>query len=162
MGICAKQLPDRSIRKSIRRQWQSRGTHNCISMNLNYSSWAPPAILVFHVTSFGDIILLLCKIWAIFCHCFVRQHGLLITWVNTKERLFPTSLQPLFQGSVRAKSLLWISVFIYIAGEFPIKKQNSYLDMPWKRDWDGRVLRNGLLNPKIFFRIILGNLVSAH
>ena len=32
------------------------------------------------------MILLLCKTWATFCHCFVHQHGRLITWVKTKNR----------------------------------------------------------------------------
>ena len=27
-------------------------------------------------------VLLLCKTWGIFCHCFVHQHGRLITWVK--------------------------------------------------------------------------------
>ena len=58
-------------------------------------------ILSFHVTSrrlcwcieqereksFGNLILLLCKTWTTFCHCFVHQRGLLITWVNTKNCL---------------------------------------------------------------------------
>ena len=35
--------------------------------------------------SFGNLILLLCKTWATFCHCFVDQHGRLITWVKTKN-----------------------------------------------------------------------------
>ena len=35
--------------------------------------------------SFGNLILLLCKTWATFCHCFVHQHGRLITWVKTKQ-----------------------------------------------------------------------------
>ena len=34
---------------------------------------------------FGNLILLLCKTWATFCHCFVHQHGHLITWVKTKN-----------------------------------------------------------------------------
>ena len=36
--------------------------------------------------SFGNLILLLCKTWATFCHCFVHQHGRLITWVKTKNQ----------------------------------------------------------------------------
>ena len=36
---------------------------------------------------FGNFILLLCKTWATFCHCFVLQHGRLITWVKTKNRV---------------------------------------------------------------------------
>ena len=58
-------------------------------------------ILGFHMTSrrpcwcteqerkkyFGNLILLLCKTWATFCHCFVLQHGRLFTWVKTKNRV---------------------------------------------------------------------------
>ena len=29
--------------------------------------------------------LILCKTWTTFCHCFVHQHGRLITWVGTKN-----------------------------------------------------------------------------
>ena len=36
--------------------------------------------------SFGNLVLLLCKTWATFCHCFVHQHGRLITWVQPKNR----------------------------------------------------------------------------
>ena len=35
--------------------------------------------------SLGNLILLLCKTWGIFCHCFENQHGRLITWVKTKN-----------------------------------------------------------------------------
>ena len=33
--------------------------------------------------SFGNLTLLLCKIRAIICYCFVHQHGRLITWLQT-------------------------------------------------------------------------------
>ena len=33
--------------------------------------------------SFGNLTLLLCKIRAIICYCFVHQHGRLITWLKT-------------------------------------------------------------------------------
>ena len=33
------------------------------------------------------MIILLCRTWATFCHCFVLQHGRLITWVETKNRI---------------------------------------------------------------------------
>ena len=35
--------------------------------------------------SFGNLIILLCKTWETFCHCFVHQHGRLITWLKTKN-----------------------------------------------------------------------------
>ena len=44
--------------------------------------------------SFGNFILLLCKRWATFCHCFVHQHGRLITWVKTKNNRIPWTLVP--------------------------------------------------------------------
>ena len=37
-------------------------------------------------TFFGTLILLLCKTWATFCHCFTHQHGRLITSVKTKNK----------------------------------------------------------------------------
>ena len=85
VGICAKQLPDRSIRKSIWRQWQSRGTHSFISMNSQYSSLAPPAILVFHVTSWRPC-------W---CTGQKRKKNLLAIWFYYYakfERYFPIAL----------------------------------------------------------------------
>ena len=36
--------------------------------------------------SFGNLTLLLCKIRAIICYCFVHQHGRLITWLKTIYR----------------------------------------------------------------------------
>ena len=41
--------------------------------------------------SFGNLNLLLCKIRAIICYCFVHQHGRLITWLKTinKKELVP-------------------------------------------------------------------------
>ena len=33
--------------------------------------------------SFGNLILLLCKTWATFCHYLVHQHGRLLAWVTT-------------------------------------------------------------------------------
>ena len=36
--------------------------------------------------SFGNLTLLLCKIRAIICYCFVHQHGRLITWLKTLYR----------------------------------------------------------------------------
>ena len=38
--------------------------------------------------SFGNLTLLLCKTYAIFCYCFVNQHGRLITCVKTLYCLF--------------------------------------------------------------------------
>ena len=38
--------------------------------------------------AFGNLILLLCKTWATFCRCFAHQHGRLITWAKTKNRLY--------------------------------------------------------------------------
>ena len=43
------------------------------------------AMLLYWKKSFGNLILLLCKIWATFCHCFVHQYGRLITWMKTKN-----------------------------------------------------------------------------
>ena len=43
--------------------------------------------------SFGNLILLLCKTWTTFCHCFVlyTNGGRLITWVKTKNTFQPSS-----------------------------------------------------------------------
>ena len=41
--------------------------------------------------SFGNLILLLCKTWATFCHSFLHKHGRLITWVKTKSRWINTN-----------------------------------------------------------------------
>ena len=38
--------------------------------------------------SFENLMLLLCKTWATFCHCFVHQHGRLITWAKPNYKQF--------------------------------------------------------------------------
>ena len=45
--------------------------------------------------SFGNLTLLLCKIRAIICYCFVHQHGRLITWLQTIYRSLPVYLRQL-------------------------------------------------------------------
>ena len=63
--------------------------------------------------SFGNLILLLCKTWATFCHCFLHQHGRFITWVKTKNRAFLSSPQTLFQ-----RKSLWVSFVSVINSSF--------------------------------------------
>ena len=54
------------------------------------SIWIPTEIsgifgIMESTQSFRNLILLLCKTWATISHCFVHQHGRLITWVKTKN-----------------------------------------------------------------------------
>ena len=58
--------------------------------NSRFSREVTAAILVYRTIvfwkkSFGNLILVLCKTWATFCHCSVHQRGLLSTWVKTKN-----------------------------------------------------------------------------
>ena len=59
---------------------------SCRKINRWFSLDVIAAMLVYRTIekkSFGNLTLLLCKIRAIICYCFVHQHGRLITWLQT-------------------------------------------------------------------------------
>ena len=52
--------------------------------------------------SFGNLTLLLCKIRAIICYCFVHQHGRLITWLQT---IYTKTVDSVFRA-------LWLAIHL--------------------------------------------------
>ena len=73
---------------------------------------------------------ILWKTWATFCHCFVHQHGLLITWVKNKNldaRFLWWPRETCLQENVNCSSIIFIFLFCRLISTL-IKSYESMSD----------------------------------
>lgn len=114
--------------------------------------WRPTAAMLVSRTIAKIVLVILWKTWATFRHCFVHQHGLLITWAKNKNLDAPFLWLTTRNLSSRDRQLFKCSLYFSLLQAY--KQLNQIL---WIYEWppEEKLWTVGQLNYSVTFHVFM-------